>query len=74
MEGDGWGWGYNLFLWENELMVECVSLFANVNLQDHVKDLWLWKILTIGVYSLKDICLGLIHNSNIDRSPFGDII
>ncbi|XP_024626839.1 uncharacterized protein [Medicago truncatula] len=42
-EGGGWQWRRRLWAWEEDLLVECRLLLANVSLQPLSYDVWQWQ-------------------------------
>jgi len=51
--GEAWKWMRRLWAWEEELLVECRLLLANVNLQVNVSDKWQWHPDIAGGYSVR---------------------
>jgi hypothetical protein len=41
--GGAWVWRHRLFVWEEDLLLDCCSLLANVVLQDNILDWWSWR-------------------------------
>ncbi|GAU27449.1 hypothetical protein TSUD_161350 [Trifolium subterraneum] len=43
VDGEAWEWRRPLWVWEEEMLGECQSLFANLSLQTHSSDRWQWQ-------------------------------
>ncbi|GAU41107.1 hypothetical protein TSUD_139760 [Trifolium subterraneum] len=42
-EGEAWEWRRPLWVWEEEMLGECQSLFTNISLQAQSPDMWQWQ-------------------------------
>ncbi|GAU43191.1 hypothetical protein TSUD_300780 [Trifolium subterraneum] len=51
--GATWLWRRQLWVWEDELLVECRGLLSNIVLQPHVADKWLWRHDHGGGYTVR---------------------
>jgi len=47
-DGDAWQWRRRLWVWEEELLVECMMLLSNVILQVDDSDRWQWLHDVVG--------------------------
>ncbi|KEH18178.1 hypothetical protein MTR_8g012905 [Medicago truncatula] len=41
--GAGWRWRRRLWVWEEEMLGECITLLHSVSLQFNVIDTWRWQ-------------------------------
>ena len=51
--GAGWRWRRRLWVWEEEMLGECIILLHNVCLQINVKDTWKWHMHTSAGYTVR---------------------
>ena len=51
--GAGWRWRRRLWVWEEEMLGECIILLRNVCLQINVKDTWKWHMDTSAGYTVR---------------------
>jgi len=42
--GAGWSWRRRLWVWEEEMLGECIILLRSVSLQFNVSDTWRWQL------------------------------
>ena len=42
VDGCSWGWKRILFMWEVELVEECIVLLSNISLHDNMEDTWVY--------------------------------
>ena len=54
--GEGWRWRRQLWVWEEEMLGECIILLRNVCLQINVTDTWKWHMDTSGGYTVRSAC------------------
>jgi len=52
--GEAWCWRRRLWVWEEELVVECSHLVNNVVLHTDVLDRWQWDLNIVGGYIVND--------------------
>ena len=51
--GEAWSWSWRLWVWEEELLVECRLLLNNIILQPNVSDRWIWQPDIVGGYMVR---------------------
>ncbi|GAU51172.1 hypothetical protein TSUD_412070 [Trifolium subterraneum] len=51
--GAGWQWRRQLWVWEEEMLEECLGLFYSTVLQTNIPDSWIWHHDTSGGYSVR---------------------
>lgn len=59
-----WNWRRSLFGWETNLMSELQSLLSNVPLSPQSKDVWMWKLVKSGIYSVKSANNEILNHSD----------
>ncbi|MCI16701.1 YIPF1-like protein [Trifolium medium] len=53
--GDAWRWQRHLWVWEEELLGECMTLLHDIILQTHSSDKWQWPLDPVRGYSVRDV-------------------
>jgi len=53
--GEAWRWRRRLWVWEEELLEECMLLLANVSLQPLSYDVWQWLPDPDGGYTVRGV-------------------
>ena len=68
--GAVWSWRRRLWVWEEELVEECMILLTNIVLQTNVSDKWQWELDKKDGYTVRDVYQALTHTaaSNLDRT------
>jgi hypothetical protein len=52
-DGDGWRWRRRLWVWEENLLDECMAFLLDVSLVPNVSDVWVWIPNPVGGYSVR---------------------
>ncbi|GAU19761.1 hypothetical protein TSUD_78870 [Trifolium subterraneum] len=52
--GAGWQWRRQLWVWEEELLVECTGLLHDIVLHTNISDSWIWRHDISGGYSVRE--------------------
>jgi len=52
---EGWRWRRRLWVWEEEMLGECIILLRNVCLQMNVTDTWKWHMDTSDGYTVRSV-------------------
>lgn len=53
--GGAWQWCRRLWVWEEELLVECRDLLLTISLLETKTDRWLWMLDQISSYPVRGV-------------------
>lgn len=74
VEGATCGWRRQLWVWEDDMLQECVALLLSVSMQSNVSYSWRWQLGPIGGYSVRGVYHLLTSQDSIQNETATDLI
>ncbi|GAU47519.1 hypothetical protein TSUD_138910 [Trifolium subterraneum] len=74
LNGNGWKWRRRLFVWEEELVAQCVGVLANFVLQGDATDRWVWNLHPLQSYSVRSAYSYLTASDGSSMEDFASFL
>ncbi|GAU20019.1 hypothetical protein TSUD_273540 [Trifolium subterraneum] len=74
LNGNGWKWRRRLFVWEEELVAQCVGVLANFVLQGDATDRWVWNLHPSQSYSVRSAYSYLTASDGSSMEDFASFL
>jgi hypothetical protein len=72
--GAAWQWRRQLWVWEEDMLVECRNLLFDIVLQPNISDHWLWRHHPGGGYSVRGAYNLLTTTDALDTDAASNLI
>jgi len=74
LNGEAWKWRQRLYVWEEELLGECVGQLTSVTLKVECADRWVWTLHVSNCYTFSSANSSLIKVENVRHHHFNKFL